>query len=91
MNMNLSMKKEFLDLLLSTNRKGVEPVIYGLESTGFFESPASQAAHLAYDGGLVEHSLNVFRIATRIAADMRSAMSWTVYSPRPYHHHQPTS
>lgn len=66
------LKQQFLDLLLSTKRKGVEMVVSELEASGFFESLASRTEHLAYDGGLVEHSLNVYRVATRIAADMRA-------------------
>lgn len=69
------MKQEFLNLLLSYKRKGVEHVVCALETTGFFESPASRTIHLAYDGDLVEHSLNVFYVAERIATDMRELCS----------------
>ena len=65
------MKQEFLTLLYSTKRKGIEQVVRCLEDTGFFESPASRTAHLAYDGGLVDHSLNVYHVAERIAENMR--------------------
>lgn len=66
------LKQEFITLLLSTKRDGVEQVIRELESLGFFKSPASREAHLAYEGGLTEHSLNVYQVATRIVTDMRT-------------------
>ena len=66
------LKQQFLDLLLSTKRRGMEQVIRELEVMGFFMSPASRETHLAYDGGLVKHSLNVYHVAERIAMDMRA-------------------
>ena len=53
------MKDRFIDLLRSTGRPGIEEVISHLEELGFFEAPASTKFHLAYKGGLMEHSLNV--------------------------------
>jgi len=50
----------FNDLLRSTNREGVVQVIGCLESLGFFKAPASARHHLAVEGGLVRHSLNVY-------------------------------
>ena len=54
-------KEEFLRLLRTTNRKGIEEVIAGLEKLGFFTAPASAKHHLAEAGGLCQHSLNVYR------------------------------
>lgn len=51
---------KFREILRSTNRKGVDEVIDGLEKLGFFQAPASSKHHLAYAGGLVQHSLNVY-------------------------------
>lgn len=70
MTINYPLKKEFIDLLLSTRRQGVENIVHELESLGFFQAPASRESHLSYDGGLVEHSLNVYHVAKRIAAEM---------------------
>ena len=64
-------KQEFIALLLSTKRHGIERVTRELESMGFFESPASQETHLSYDGGLMDHSLNVYHVASSIASNMR--------------------
>lgn len=59
-------KDRFVELLKSTQREGVEYVIEDLESLGFFEAPASSTQHLNYDGGLVEHSLNVYDMAVML-------------------------
>lgn len=66
-------KKEFVELLLSTGREGVERVIVELGKLGFFEAPASARFHLNYPGGLLEHSMNVCRVALQIR-DMMVAM-----------------
>lgn len=52
-------KETFLSLLRSINREGIDSLIEWLESTDFFEAPASTKHHSAYPGGLVKHSLNV--------------------------------
>lgn len=38
-------KEEFIELLRSTGRDGVEDVIEGLEGMGFFTAPASAGHH----------------------------------------------
>lgn len=62
----LDLKAKFIEILKSTNRKGVDDVIKGLEKMGFFEAPASSKHHLAHQGGLVRHSLNVYAQAIGI-------------------------
>ena len=59
-------KEFFIQILRSTGREGVEEVIAGLESLGFFEAPASTVFHLNEPGGLLQHSLNVYREAMAI-------------------------
>ena len=65
-----NLKKEFITLLKSTERDGVDDVIEELQELGFFDAPASSSFHLNYDGGLVEHSLNVCRVALGIREQM---------------------
>lgn len=55
------MKNEFLDLLKTVNRDGVENLIAFLEKTDFFTAPASTKFHNAFEGGLLSHSLNVYK------------------------------
>ncbi len=64
-------KEEFLQLLRSTKRDGVEEVIEDLESLGFFTAPASAGHHLNTEGGLVRHSLNTCRAALAIWESMK--------------------
>lgn len=40
------MKEEFIELLRSTNREGMDKVIAKLEKMGFFTAPASSKNHL---------------------------------------------
>ena len=55
-----SNKERFITLLQTTNRTGVDKIIAWLESTDFFEAPASTQYHENYVGGLCEHSLKVY-------------------------------
>ena len=63
-------KEEFLKLLRSTKRDGVDYVIEDLEDLGFFKAPASTKFHLNHEGGLVEHSVNVCNAALGIRKTM---------------------
>lgn len=65
------MKDSFCEILRSTGRTGVEAVIAELENLGFFTAPASRRDHMACPGGLLEHSLNVYRVAMLLLHDMR--------------------
>lgn len=57
--------KEIFDMVLrDTKRDGIEDLIKYLESTDFYTAPASSRFHCDYEGGLVEHSLNVYRCMT---------------------------
>lgn len=64
-------KKEFIDMLRSTGREGIENVIEDLESMGFFEAPASAGHHLNVEGGLVIHSLNTAKASLGIYESMK--------------------
>ena len=56
------MKEEFLRLLRTVNREGIEELINFLEKSDFFKAPASTRFHGDHEGGLVEHSLKVYEI-----------------------------
>ena len=60
------MKEQFLQLLRSTEREGIEELIEALEEMGFFTAPASANHHLNVEGGLLEHSLNTCKAALAI-------------------------
>lgn len=73
LNMDLKKnKEEFVELLRSTNRDGVEDVIEGLEEMGFFNAPASANHHLNTEGGLVQHSLNTCKAALMVWEGMKA-------------------
>ena len=58
---------QIIRLLKETKREGIENLIEWMEDNGFFVAPCSTQFHLANAGGLAEHSLNVYRIANRLA------------------------
>jgi len=54
-------KERFISLLNQVEDKGIERLIDYLENkTDFFIAPASTCYHGNYEGGLLEHSLNVY-------------------------------
>jgi len=55
-------RKEILSVLSTVNRSGIEKLCHYLESSDFFTAPASTRFHLAFPGGLAEHSWNVYTI-----------------------------
>jgi len=61
----MNVKESILTTLDSINRSGKEILISYLEETTFFTDPASCTEHNAYQGGLAEHSLNVYQILER--------------------------
>ena len=66
-----SNKEEFLELLRSTKRDGIEDVITDIEELGFFTAPASAGHHLNVEGGLVLHSINTCKAALAIWEGMK--------------------
>ena len=56
------MKEEFISLLRSTNREGIEEIIQFLETSDFYKAPASTRFHGSFEGGLLEHSMKVYEI-----------------------------
>lgn len=77
-----AMRDEFEKMLKSTGRDGVDDCLAELQNLGFFEAPASINHHLNYDGGLLEHSLNVGKAAIMLREQM-IAMDPTVKSSLP--------
>lgn len=55
-------KEQFIELLQSVKREGaqIERLIGKLEESGFFAAPASTKYHSSFEGGLCQHSLNVY-------------------------------
>ena len=60
------MKEDYKQIFLDTyranvTRRGADRLLDWLLTTDFFDAPASKRFHAAYAGGLVEHSVNVYR------------------------------
>ena len=53
-------KDIIIEMLKTVNRPGIKELISYLENSDFFEAPASSKYHLAEEGGLAKHSLNVY-------------------------------
>ena len=61
------LKAEFLDICKTTiQRDGINELIDWLEASDFFVAPASSKYHGSYAGGLVEHSLNVYKCLKQV-------------------------
>ena len=52
-------KAQFMSLLSTINRPGMDRLIAFLEQSDFFVAPASTKYHSCFKGGLCQHSLNV--------------------------------
>ncbi|MGI6154031.1 MAG: HD domain-containing protein [Christensenellaceae bacterium] len=56
-------KGEFVSLLLETGRDNMDALAGWLESeTDFYTAPASTKGHGSFEGGLLVHSMNVYRL-----------------------------
>jgi hypothetical protein len=62
----LDYRKIVTDLLISTNRLGIENLIEYLDNNGFYSSPSSCKRHGNYKGGLVIHSRFVYEILNKL-------------------------
>ncbi len=62
----MTTKDKILELLDATDREGIDEVMDWLKGSGFFNAPASTNFHGNYEGGLADHSLNVYTAAMRL-------------------------
>lgn len=54
-------REKFLNIFNSNiKREGADKLLEFLESSDFFVAPASTRFHGSYEGGLIEHSINVY-------------------------------
>lgn len=57
-------KEKIIEILLGTGRAEIESLIATMEDTDYFAAPASTKYHGAYEGGLAEHSMDVWYALT---------------------------
>ena len=60
------MKDRFIQEMRKVDRDGIDTLLDYMDAAGFFKAPCSGSHHLAKDGGLVEHSLNVLDLARKL-------------------------
>ena len=60
-------KDQFINLLMSTKRANIDALISWLEEkSDFFRAPSSTIFHGNYEGGLCQHSLNVYHALNQL-------------------------
>lgn len=60
--MSKSAKEEFIEIFeKNIKREGAKELLEFLNKSDFFTAPASTQFHSAYEGGLAEHSINVYK------------------------------
>ena len=63
-----NIKNRTEELLLSTGRQGIAGLLVEMDEMGFYTAPCSTQYHLAYSGGLAEHSLNVYEQMDKLSS-----------------------
>lgn len=66
------MRERIVELLKSTERKGIDELIAYMDQMNFFDAPCSGKYHLSRVGGLAEHSLNVYEMIKTFAVAIDS-------------------
>lgn len=70
------MKRQFEELVRTyVKRDGVDDFLKDLDENGFYDAWASTSFHCNYEGGLVEHTLNVITYALKLADTFNSKVS----------------
>ena len=65
----MNFKDEFHNIVAQTiTRDGIKQFMEWLDATDFFTAPASTKYHGAWEGGLVQHSLNVYSQLKKLCA-----------------------
>ncbi len=64
-------KDRIIELLLGTEREGIESLIQYMDDGGFFTSPASTRFHGCWAGGLADHSLRVWQLTSVYDSTLR--------------------
>lgn len=68
---------EYREMLLKTGREGMTELLDYMAECGFLSAPCSGSFHLAKEGGLLEHSINVLHNAEKLSAALIGAKNLT--------------
>ncbi|KAA6301784.1 MAG: hypothetical protein EZS26_002093 [Candidatus Ordinivivax streblomastigis] len=64
----IEMKNKFLSIVRENiHRDGINDLLGWLETTDWYSAPASTVYHLNQEGGLLEHSINVYNRLCRLS------------------------
>lgn len=63
--------------LKKTKREGIDELLSYMDKIGFFKAPCSTRYHLAEEGGLAEHSVNVLNAAEKLSVALYGAKNIT--------------
>mgnify|MGYP000259399322 CR=1 FL=1 len=78
------MKEKFLEIYRQNiSRPGADKLLAWLETTDFFEAPASTRFHLSRPGGLVEHRLHDLYVSRDNAQRISHSLSSLTERKRP--------
>lgn len=66
-------RKIITEMLMKTDRDGIEDLVTQMGEMGFWTAPASGGNHLHMEGGLAQHSLNVAQAAEKIGLALLGA------------------
>lgn len=61
----IDINEQFKNEVKTIKRDGIDKLLEWLEESDFYKAPASTRHHLAWEGGLVEHSMNVLVTARK--------------------------
>lgn len=68
--MSINAKNEFTDIFITyVKRDGADKLLDYLTNSDFFTAPASAKFHLSEEGGLCQHSVNVYKRLVKLIAD----------------------
>lgn len=68
--------KSFEELMSRVNREGKDALMDYIRKSDFYTAPASTRFHLSTEGGLLQHSLNVYRCLKRSRPAFTGGRFW---------------
>lgn len=70
----LDLREEFMELLHNIKRTGcdLDGLVGWLETHGFFKAPATKEYYCSFEGGLMFHSINVYKALRRLSKGFAS-------------------
>jgi len=67
----MSKKEQVKKALLEIDREGMDKLVEYMEEVGFFTSPGSTRFHCNYEGGLLDHSINLYNLFKQLCEQFK--------------------